>query len=177
MRWTETANRQERRAGQLTRDTGTDPDWLALVHADVAYRDARERFFAGDPVPALRAALAHRETPGRDIALRALYEGDPHPDVLLALVPELFASALDPDLPWTGLVRTLLCRIDPATRAGALDPLVRDFVAADPTDADAVAGLLTLLHQARLTELFARVHRAAGQSPYPEVQRVAAHWT
>jgi hypothetical protein len=174
-------NRQGRRAGELVRSrpgAGTHPDWGALVHADQAYRNARARLFAGDPVPALRAALAHRRPapPDRDIALRALSERDPPTDVVAALVPELFAWALDPELSWSAQVRTVLCRLDRATRAAALTPLVRDFLAARPADADAVAGLLTLLHQARLPRLFGPVHQAAGRSPYPDVRQVAEHW-
>jgi hypothetical protein len=177
--WTtrvDSANRQERRSGELTRsrpDTGTRPDWAALVHADRAYRDARTRLFAGDPVPALRAALA---SPDRDIALRVLYECDARTDVVRALAPELFAAALDPEQAWGAQVRTLLCRLDPATRCAVFTPLVHAFLAAGPVDADAVAGLLTLLHRARLTGLFRRVRVAADRCPYPEVQRVAAHW-
>jgi hypothetical protein len=200
MRWkarsVDGTNRQERRAGELTRDRsggGTHPDWLALVAAEQAYRQARVRLFGGDPVPALRAALSHRypASAERDLALRVLYEYDPPTEVVLALVPELFAWALDPDLCWRAQVRALLCRLDPETRLGALTPLVRDFLASDRSgsaasgaahdpdwsaDADAVAGLLTLLHQAGLTRLFSRVHRVAGESPYPEIRQVAAHW-
>jgi hypothetical protein len=222
MRWkarsVDGTNRQERRAGELARDRsggGTHPDWLALVRAEQAYRQARVRLFGGDPVPALRAALSHRHpAPAeRDLALQVLYEYDPPTEVILALVPELFAWALDPDLCWRAQVRALLCRLDPETRLGALTPPVRDFLASDrsgsaasgtahdrdflasdrsgsaasgtahdpdrsagPVDADAVAGLLTLLHQAGLTRLFSRVHRVAGASPYSEIRQVAAHW-
>src|SRR5436305_3509612 len=157
-------NRQERRAGELARiraGGSGDCEWLALLRADRAYQEALTRVFAGNPVPALRAALAQRGStrPARAVAVRALYEYDSPTDVVLALVPQLLALALDPDMPWGAQVRTILCRLAPATLAAALTPLVHDFLPAGATDADAVAGMLTLLHRASLAGLFERVHR------------------
>ncbi|MFG6200485.1 hypothetical protein [Nonomuraea sp. JJY05] len=156
----------------------TNPDWDDLVRADQDYQEARERVFAGDPVPALRESLALSipTPPGRETALRVLDEyGRARPNVVRALVPELFELALGQD--WRSeRVRVVLSRLDAAVLERELKPIIKAFVRETERDAADYWGAIALLVKAGLRPLLDRVLRAAQASDDEDTRVVAQHW-
>ncbi|MCP2169675.1 hypothetical protein [Goodfellowiella coeruleoviolacea] len=149
-----------------------DPAWARLVRAEHDYLVARQEILDADPVATLRAVFAS----GRDqrTALRLL-DGlaAGRPDLVVALLPEVFEAALSLEKDGM-LARQLLARLTGPERDQALEPLVAGQIGdPDPERWAELRALATLLEELGRLDLLERLKDAVRDSPSEDLRDIA----
>ena len=155
-------------------DEAVDPLWRRYVAAESEYLRARVELFAGDPLPALKAALDSTDFRS---ALRILEEVGPgRPDLVLGVVPELFSHALGVT-PDCTTARRILATLPPHVLAPRLPALVEQFLNGPANDYEEYRGLALLLDDLKLHALLSKVLDAAANSANPDLRDVAEEFS
>jgi hypothetical protein len=150
-----------------------EPDWDELVRARTQYFTQRARLFspAYDPVPLLRAVLVSRST--GHIAVQELGEMAEHrPDLIRALIPELFSYSLGVN-PICGTARRALGVLSAEDLEPKLRPLVAEFLADPAHEWEEFSGLVMLLEDLGIRDLLEQVKTVARGSSNQDVRDVA----